>query len=61
MEELYNQLFAKTGLNLDCMLFNTPDFYRFLSYYGQNYFNVEINMGYFIVYKKWKEPVKKNE
>lgn len=42
------------------MLFNTPDFYRFLSYYGQNYFNVQINMGYFIVYKKWQGPVKKN-
>ena len=63
MEELYNQLKNKTGLALDCMLFEAPDFYNFLSYYGQNYFTVQINMGYFIVYKKNQssEPIKKNE
>ena len=54
IDELENQLVSRTRLALDCLLFNAPDFYRFLSYYGQNHFNVEINQGYIFVHKKWK-------
>lgn len=39
------------------MLFNTPDFYQFLAYYGQNYFEIQVHMGYLVVYKKWQKPI----
>jgi hypothetical protein len=57
MEELYNQFTTKTGMIMDFMLFNTPDFYQFLAYYGQNYFELQVHMGYFLVYKKWVKPL----
>lgn len=44
---------------LDFMLFNTTDFYQFLAYYGQNYFDIQVHMGYFLVYKKWSKPIAK--
>lgn len=50
----------KTGLVLDCQLFNMPDFYRFLSIYGNNFSSIQIKMGYIIVYRKWQESAKKN-
>ena len=28
-------------------------------YYGQNYFEVQLNMGYFIVYNRWSSREKK--
>lgn len=59
MEELYNQFTIKTGMVLDFMLFNTPDFYQFLAYYGQNYFEIQVHMGYFLVYKKWSKTIVK--
>lgn len=49
----------KSGLMLDFMLFNTTDFYQFLAYYGQNYFDIQVHMGYFLVYKKWSKPIAK--
>lgn len=39
------------------MLFNTTDFYQFLAYYGQNYFEIQVHMGYLVVYKRWQKPV----
>lgn len=51
----------KTGLSLDFMLFNTSDFYQFLAYYGQNYFDIQIHMGYFLVYKKWSKPLQPSQ
>ena len=57
LQELYNQLKFKTGLILDFMLFNTTDFYQFLAYYGQNYFDIQVHMGYLVVYKKWQKAV----
>lgn len=52
IEELYNQLSGKIGFFLDYRMFHVPDFVNFISYYGQNYFDVQNNMGYIIVYKK---------
>jgi hypothetical protein len=47
---------AHTGMMIDFTLFNAPDFYQFLAYYGQNYFDVQVHMGCFLVYKKWGKP-----
>lgn len=57
LEELYNQFTTKTSLSLDFMLFNTTDFYQFLAYYGQNYFEIQVHMGYLVVYKRWQKTV----
>ena len=59
MEELYNQLNTKLNFTFDCLIYNTTDFYHFLMYYGQNYFEVQLNMGYFIVYNRWSSREKK--
>lgn len=53
IEELYNQLNLKLNFTFDCSVFNSPDFYHFLGYYGQNYFEVQLHMGFFIVYSRW--------
>jgi|JI10StandDraft_1071094.scaffolds.fasta_scaffold36910_1 hypothetical protein len=35
------------------MLFNVRDFYEFVAYYGQNFFEIQMHMSCLVVYKKW--------
>ena len=60
LEELYNQLNAKLNFTFDYLIFGSQDFYQFLAYYGRNFFEIQINMGFFIVYSRWPNKDKKS-
>lgn len=62
LEELQNLFVKKCNLSIDFLLYNVQDFYQFVAYYGQNYFDIKVHIGCCLVYKKWeKKQVKESD